>query len=348
MSDLLIVIFCLAINAVFSAYEMSFVTITDQDVEGLDEKHLKIREALRTFKTKPERTLSVIQIGITLVGAVAAAVGGSGAVENVEPYLIANFHLSETTAKIISVIVIILPLTYFSVVFGELVPKTIALRYPEEVLNFGTRLIYLIDKILSPIVTFLEKSTNGILKLLGLEKDWEDEELPESVEIGNLPSYHRKFVYNLVGLKNTKVKSAMLPWSNVSFLNFSDTDDEVKEKIHETRRSRFPVIDGDVLVGMFYAKEWKETIRGNIVPWQTVIGNALSVNPDDLILDVFLNMQKNNHHMAVVVDKHEKICGIITIEDVLEQIVGNIRDDLERNKITRLLNTRTRMKVKSR
>lgn len=343
MSDLLIVIFCLAINAVFSAYEMSFVTISNEEVDELDNKHSKVRDALKLFKLKPERTLSVIQIGITLVGAVAAAVGGTGAVENVEPFLIANFNLSQTTAKIISVILIIVPLTYFSVVFGELVPKTIALRYPAEVLNFGTRLIYLIDKILSPIVSFLEKSTSGILKFLGMEKELENEEVPEWVEIGNLPAYHRRFVTNLIELKHAKVKKAMIPWSKVSFLNFSDTDDEVKQKILETRRSRFPVLDGDVIVGMFHAKEWKETIKGTIVPWQSLLGPALIVHPEDQILDVFLKMQQNNHHLAVVAAKHGEICGIITIEDVLEQIVGNIKDDLERNKITRLLSHRKRV-----
>lgn len=243
MLDLLIVILCLGINAAFSAFEMAFVTIGKEDIEDLDDKLVSIKEKLNIFKTNPERTLSVIQIGITLVGAIAAAVGGTGAVENLEPYLIQNYNLSASFAEAIAVTIVIVPLTYFSVVFGELVPKTIALRYPDKVLAFGTGMIYLIDKLLSPIVSFLEKSTGLILKLLRLEKE-EEEELPESVEIGNLPSYHRKYVHNLVALRSKRVRAIMIPWEKVSFLDFAQSDEEVSEFISKRNRSRYPVIDG--------------------------------------------------------------------------------------------------------
>lgn len=339
MLDVFIVIACLAVNAIFSAYEMAFVTVSIEDVEEHDTK-------MKFFKQNPERTLSVIQIGITLVGAIAAAVGGTGAVENLEPYLVGKFGISKSIAEAIAVMIVIAPLTYFSVVFGELVPKTIALRYPEKVLAFGTQVIYLIEKFLSPIVTFLESSTGFILRMLGLDKEEEDD-VPESVEIGDLPNYHRKFVHNLISLKKKRVKTVMIPWERVKFLQFADTDEEVKTKLKENHRSRFPVIDGDVLVGIFHVKEWNETINGNLVPWQSILGPSFSVNPDDLTLEVFLKMQEGNFHLAVVRDSSGNFCGIVTIEDILEQIVGNIKDDLERNKIsTRLLSHRSRISFK--
>ena len=345
MLDLLIVILCLGINAAFSAFEMAFVTIGKEDIEDLDDKLVSIKEKLNIFKTNPERTLSVIQIGITLVGAIAAAVGGTGAVENLEPYLIQRYNLSASFAEAIAVTIVIVPLTYFSVVFGELVPKTIALRYPDKVLAFGTSMIYLIDKFLSPIVSFLEKSTGLILKLLRLEKE-EEEELPESVEIGNLPSYHRKFVHNLVGLRSKRVRAVMVPWEKVSFLDFAQSDEEVKESISKRNRSRYPVVDGDVLVGIFHVKEWKELINGMQVPWQSILASGLEISPTDKVLDAFLRMQEGNHHLAVVKDG-DSFVGIVTIEDVLEQIVGNIKDDLERNKIsTRLLSNRSKISFK--
>ncbi len=345
MLDFVIVIFCLAVNAIFSAYEMAFVTISDEDMNDLDEHQQTIKEKLKIFKNNPERTLSVIQIGITLVGAIAAAVGGTGAVENLEPFLVDHYGISKSIAEAIAVTIVIVPLTYFSVVFGELVPKTIALRYPQEVLGLGTRVIYFVDKILSPIVSFLEKSTGLILRILRLDKEEEDE-VPESVEIGNLPAYHRKYVHNLVALKSKKVKSIMISWDRASFLNFSDTDEDVKKKVREKYRSRLPVIDGDVLVGLFHVKEWNETIHGTLVPWQSILAPAFTVSSDEKILEAFLKMQEANHHLAVVTDNTGTFFGIITIEDILEQIVGSIKDDLERNRIARLLSHRNKISFK--
>ncbi|HXH32113.1 MAG TPA: hemolysin family protein [Bacteriovoracaceae bacterium] len=340
MLDLFIVIFCLAINAIFSAYEMAFVTISKEEVEELNDEGSHISQSLARFKGKPERTLSVIQIGITLVGAIAAAVGGTGAVETLEPYLVQQFVISKTLAEVIAVAVVIIPLTYFSVVFGELVPKTIAMRYPKEVLNLGTKLISFIDRVLSPIVTFLEISTDFFLRILKLRREEDDEDISETIEVGHLPVYHRKFVQNLVSLKGKKISKTMIPWEKVSFLKFSDTDDEAKQKIKETHHSRFPVIDGDVLVGILHVKEWNETINNFLVPWQSILGPILKISVDDKILEVFIRMQNENHHLAVVVDESEQFVGIITMVNILEQIVGNIKDDLERSRTTKMLSHR--------
>ena len=134
MLDFFIVMACLLINAFFSAYEMAFVTVSREEIEELDENSSTQRK-LKVFKKKPERTLSVIQIGITLVGAIAAAVGGTGAVESLEPWIVENYGLSRSLAEAVSVTAVIVPLTYFSVVFGELVPKTIALKHPLKVIG---------------------------------------------------------------------------------------------------------------------------------------------------------------------------------------------------------------------
>src|SRR5690606_20800940 len=128
MLDLLIVLICLCLNAFFSAYAMAFVSVSREAMQDLKEGCIKRRTS--DFKRRPERTLSVIQVGITLVGAVAAAVGGTGAVESLEPYFVERWALDRSLAEAISVTLVIVPLTYFTVVFGELVPKTIALKHP--------------------------------------------------------------------------------------------------------------------------------------------------------------------------------------------------------------------------
>lgn len=339
MLDFLIVIACLSINAFFSAYEMAFVTVSREEIEELDETG-STKKRLALFKRKPERTLSVIQIGITLVGAIAAAVGGTGAVESLEPWIVANYDLSRSLAEAISVVVVIVPLTYFSVVFGELVPKTIALKHPLKVIGFGTTILGGIDSLLSPIVTFLEISTNFLLKLLRLnEGPVEDESMGEAVEIGNLPVYHQKFVQNLVALKGRKVSKAMIPWDKVAHLNFGDSEDEIRAKIYNTPHSRFPVVDGDVVVGILLKKELQ-------IPWQGTLHSAVKVKDTDKVLEAFLKMQDKKTPLSVVEDTEGKYVGIITIEDIIEEVVGDIDDKADFSKASKLLSHRPRINLK--
>jgi putative hemolysin len=128
--EFIVVLICLLLNSFFAAFEMAFVTVTKEDLADSADKFKDEITKIFLLKKNPERTLSVIQIGISLVGAISAAVGGNGAVESFSPYLESKFGLSPTMAEATSVLSVILPLTYLSVVFGELVPKTIALNNP--------------------------------------------------------------------------------------------------------------------------------------------------------------------------------------------------------------------------
>jgi putative hemolysin len=346
MLDFLIVIACLFINAFFSAYEMAFVTVSREEIDELDENGIT-QKKLITFKKKPERTLSVIQIGITLVGAIAAAVGGTGAVESLEPWIVENYGISRSFAEAISVVAVIIPLTYFSVVFGELVPKTIALKHPLKVIGFGTAILGMIDSLLSPIVTFLEISTNSLLKLLGLsEGAAEDESMGETVEIGNLPEYHQKFVQNLVALKGRKVSKAMIPWEKVDHLNFSESEEDVRAKIIQTPHSRFPVIDSDVVVGILLKKELPDSQFQGQTPWQGILQGALKVKEDDRVLEAFLKMQEKKIPLSIVEDSEGKYVGIITIEDIIEEVVGDIEDKADYSKTSKILSNRPRINLK--
>lgn len=344
MLDFFIVVLCLVINAFFSAYEMAFVTVTKEEILELDERG-SIARRLNSFKKKPERTLSVIQIGITLVGAIAAAVGGTGAVESLEPYIVQEHGLSPAMAQVIAVTVVILPLTYFSVIFGELVPKTIALKHPLKVLTLGTNVLGFIDRVLSPIVTFLELSTNFLLKLVGLNSQVvEDESMGETIDIGNLPQFHQNFVKNLVGLKSYKVRKTMIPWDQVVYMNFADSEDEVRTKLSNTPHSRFPVVDDDVLVGILNVKELPDA-RNTNQPWQAVLRPAVKVGSNEKVLEALLKLQAKHSHLAVVQDD-DKFVGIITIEGVLEEVVGDIYDNSDQSKFNKMLSNRSKINFK--
>lgn len=346
MLDFIIVLFCLAINAFFSAYEMAFVTVTRDELDDLESEAQSILTKINFFKKKPERTLSVIQIGISLVGAIAAAVGGTGAVENLEPYFVKHFDFSTSLAEALSVAIVIIPLTYFSVVFGELVPKTIALKNPIQIILLGTNILNFIDRFLSPIVTFLEVSTNFFLKILGLhEKNDEDESLGESIEIGNLPGYHQKFVQNLVSLKGRKVNKVMIPWTKVCSLDFSDNEDEIRTKLASTPHARYPVTDGDTIVGILLKKDLPDAHMQFQIPWQGILRNAIIVNETDKVLEAFLKMQESQTPLAIVNNEEHKYVGIITIEDILEGIVGDINDKTDNSMTSKMLSSRQKINI---
>lgn len=345
MLDLLIVICCLGINAFFSAYEMAFVTVSREEIEELDETS-PTRKRLASFKKKPERTLSVIQIGITFVGAIAAAIGGKGAVESLEPYFLENFEISRTMAEALAVFIVIAPLTYFSVVFGELVPKTLALKHPLKVICLGTKVLGLIDRFLSPIVSFLEISTQLLLSAFGLaNRPDEDESMGQSVEIGNLPEYHQRFVQNLVSLKGCKVSKAMISWDKVTSLNFSDSEDEVRTLLFSTPHSRIPVIDADIVVGILFRKDLPEAQIQDRVPWQSILRPALKVSRGQKILEAFRKMQEKQTPLAIVEDDQGKFTGIITIEDIIEEVVGDIKDKADYSVASKLLSNRSRINL---
>jgi putative hemolysin len=348
MLDFFIVILCLVINAFFSAYEMAFVTVSKEELGDLEESSKSLFKKISLFKKKPERTLSVIQIGITLVGAIAAAVGGTGAVESLEPYIVKNYGLSTSVAEGIAVTIVIIPLTYFSVVFGELLPKTVALKYPTKILYFGTRTLGLIDKFLSPIVTFLEISTNFLLKTLKMgDKIEEDESLGQTVDIGNLPDYHQRFVQNLVDLKGRRVSRVMKPWKDVAFLNFSESEEEIRARMHQSFHSRFPVVDGDTLVGLLYRKELPENQAQHNFPWQGILRPAIKLKESEKVLEAFLEMQKKRDQMAIVTDSNDRYIGIVTIEDILEEVVGDIDDYIDQGRIKKMLSNRGKISLKS-
>ncbi len=346
MLDFFIVVACLGINAFFSAYEMAFVTVSREEIEELDEDS-STRKTVTFFKRKPERTLSVIQIGITLVGTIAAAVGGTGAVESLEPFIVNEYGLSRSIAEAIAVTIVIIPLTYFSVVFGELVPKTFALKYPLKIIAIGTIILSFIDRILSPIVSLLEISTNFLLKIIGIgENAQEDESMGEAVQIGHLPEYHQRFVQNLVSLKGRKVSKAMIPWEKVSHVNFSDTEELVRRKAASFSHSRIPVTDGDIVVGVLLKNELPDSQYQDRVPWQGILRQAVKVKENQKVLEAFLKMQEKQTPVAIVENDEEKYVGIITIEDIIEEVVGDIKDKADFSMTSKLLSNRTRINLK--
>lgn len=170
MAELLVICICLILNALFASYEMAFVSVSKAELKKLARDPFRRRQSkdaqmVLAWRDRPERTLSIIQIGITLVGAVSAAVGGAGSSESIEPFLISELHWKQNTAEVISIALVVIPLTFVNVLMGELVPKSLALKNSIRISLFGARWISWIERIFSPAVNMFEWATRHVLRI---------------------------------------------------------------------------------------------------------------------------------------------------------------------------------------
>ncbi len=342
MFEVIIVFMCLFINAVLSCVEMAFVTVSRPHLKKLAADGDLLAKKVLNLKSNPERVLSVLQIGITLVGAISAAVGGAGAEEAISPYFQSQWGLSDDSAEALAIVAVVLPLTFFSVVIGELVPKTLALKFPMRFAKLGGTFLHLLDKFFSPIVFLLELSTRIILspflKRLGKEKV---AEVSGTIEIDNLTEAHKQYVLNLIEVDKRKVKDILLPWNLVTKVNKQDRPFEVLDVIKKSGHTRIPVMDGDTPIGILHSKEFISETEVSKIDWLQLVRPVLIIGPDEHILNALKTLQSNRNHMGVIW-KDSKPSGIVTIEDIFEEVVGEIYDEDDNPQVLLSSNSRIR------
>ncbi|MBO9665325.1 MAG: HlyC/CorC family transporter [Bdellovibrio sp.] len=340
MAELLVVLLCLFINMLLSGAEMAFVTVRKMQLQRISDTDRRAR-ILLALKANPERTLSVIQIGITLVGAVAAAVGGAGAEEALSPKLIEMFQVSQNTADALSIALVVLPISYLSVVVGELVPKTLALRHSLSIALWAARALYIGEKVLSPAVWILEKSTHFILKLFSFGLVAEDHKHEHDIEIEDLPHQTKQYVMNLVSADKMLARDIMSPWSDVVYIRKDDAIEDVETIIVNSGHTRIPVMHDNEIVGLINSKEFFVARKYKNIDWQTLIRPVLKFKAFEPVFRILLKMQEQNSHMAIIYER-ANIVGLVTMENIFEEIIGDIFDEDDDGYVKKLLAARGR------
>lgn len=345
MDEIIVVAICLFLNALFAAYEMAFVSVPRSELRGLARSGNKEAKTILSLRENPERTLSAIQIGITLVGAVAAAVGGAGAGETLEPYFIQKLTMSERVAEFLSVALVVIPITYLSVVVGELVPKTLALRNPTKIVLRGAKTLFVADRILSPMISLLEWSTKKILKTF-FRKSKSSPPLDQApIEIDSFSPVHQRFMLNMAEIEKKRIRDILLPWSQVVFVQKSSSMDEVTQLVVSSGHTRLPVKENGNVAGLLHTKEFialKESGESN---WQAIVRPVLLVQPTDSALGVMRLLQDKKNHMAVVVSSTGDRLGIVTLEDILEEVVGDIFDEDDDERVRKVYAAKVKSRV---
>lgn len=338
MSALIVVLFCLFINGLLSAFEMAFVNVGKAELKQLAKTGRRDSRILLKLRERPERTLSVLQIGITLVGAISAAVGGAGAEDALAPIFEARFGWSQHVAEGASIAVIVLPLTYFSVVIGELVPKTLALRNSMKIALFSSYWLALGDRVLGPIVTLLERSTKFFMRLIfpRMKTGGDTVDEPASINLSSLSHQHQEYVLNLFHIELKKLREIVVPWEQTTHVLVTNTIEEVLSVVIKNGHTRLPVMDGEKVVGILHAKEFLSFVSSGETGWTAIIREPLIARGSDGLLRTLRIMQERKKHMALVMEE-ERVAGIVTLEDIIEEVVGDIYDEDDDGNLRRLL-----------
>lgn len=341
----LIVAVCLFCNALLAAAEIAFVTLTRSQVRELLKTGKKSAEILRELRQNPERTLSVIQIGISLVGAIAAAVGGVQVAESLAPYFRNQFDVGEKSAEFMAIVVLVIPLTFLEVIFGELVPKTLALRNPSRIALASARWLDRMDRVFLPIVDFLEWSTKKILTVFFPKSRIPAPASNETVELDQLSSQARQYVLNLVGVEKKRVRDVMLPWAQVDHVMFAQSIGDVEVIALRSGHTRLPVLAEGQLFGIVNTKELLALVKSGGDKWTQIVRPMSKVSEGDSLFKALRQMQEKRSHLSAVFNG-SNLVGIVTMEDIIEEIIGEIYDEDDDGALRRILSSSGRAKLR--
>ncbi len=334
MITLLIVCACLLLNAVLSCAEMAFVTIDDKLLRKKVLEGDKNAAYIEQMGDSPERILSVVQIGITLVGAISAAVSGAGAEESLAPKIMQWFSVTEQVADTASIVLIVAPLTILSVIIGELVPKSIAIRFSMPVILFLAPGLKVAEKVLGPLVNPMEKVTEFIMRLI-LRSKPKGEETTEGEELSlkGLRHEYKQYFHNLLDLDSKNIGMIMVGWDKVDRLSSTAEADEVSALILSSRRTRIPIVDANEVYGYLHSKEFVNLSQSGVGEnWLSFVRPIQSLPKDTKVLHALRTMQKKKAHFMIV-GTPEKPEGIVTLEDILEEVFGDFVDEDEDGKV---------------
>lgn len=338
----LLQIVLIIINAVFACAEIAVISMNDNKLEKLAAAKDKRAVRLMKLTEQPARFLATIQVGITLAGFLASAFAADNFSDYLTNWLVGmDIGIPAATIDAISVVLITLILSFFTLVLGELVPKRIAMRKAEALALKMSGLVYVISKIFKPIVSLLTVSTNFLLRLIGIDPNAEDDVVTEEEirmmvdagsEKGTIQKTEKDFIQNVFEFDNTSIDEIMTHRTETVFLWLEDDDVTWEENIIEAAHSVYPVCDNtpDNIKGLLYSKDYfrlKDKSRGNVL--KNAVRPAVFV-PEALNADkLFYNMKKSRNHFAVVLDEYGGVSGIVTMKDLLEELVGELEDDYQ-------------------
>jgi putative hemolysin len=330
----------IALNAIFACAEIAVLSINETKLERMADQGDKRAKRLWKLTREPAKFLATIQVAITLSGFLGSAFAADSFSEPLVAWILSlGVKIPENTLDTIAVVLITLILSYFTLVFGELVPKRVAMK-KAEALGLGiSGLVSGISSVFKPIVWFLSVSTNGVLRLLGIDPNEADEQVNEEEilmmvdagsEKGAIDEQEKEFIQNVFEFDDLTAEEIAVHRTEVTFLWMEDPMEEWVKTIHDSRHTLYPVCDGspDNIVGILNAKDYFRLENRSREEVMREAVKAPFFVPETIKADVlFRKMKKTRNVMAIVLDEYGGMVGIITLNDLIEQLVGDLGED---------------------
>lgn len=343
ISQLIVLTILILINAYFAASEIAFISLNDAKIEKqAKEGNKKAKQIEKMLKT-PSKFLATIQIGITLAGFLSSAFASETFADKIAPYLYNMIPaISLGVWKSISIIFITIILSFFTLVFGELVPKRLAMKHYEKISFATIGVIRTISIITAPFVKLLTSVTNGISKIFGVGENEEETVTEEEIkmmvdqgeESGTIKEDEKELINNVFEFNDITVSEIMRHRKDIFAVDINISTEELLEELskEEYRYSRIPVYDEtiDEIKGVLYVKDVLKNINKKTFKVKNVIKDAYFISQNRLINEVFKELQKNKKQLAIILDEYGGTAGIVTMEDILEELVGDIYDEYDK------------------
>ncbi|NFI56923.1 HlyC/CorC family transporter [Clostridium botulinum] len=339
-SQIILIVILTLVNAFFASAEMAIVSLNKNKIKLLEEEGNKKAIILLKLMEEPTKFLSTIQVGITLAGFFNSASAATGISQDLARYLSGlNVPYSNKIALIIVTVII----SYITLVFGELFPKRIALKKSEAIAMFSVRPILYVSKITAPFIKLLSASTNILVSLAGLDKEGLDEkvskeEIKSLVEVGQehgvINETEKEMINSIFEFDDKLADEVMTPRTEVYLINIDKPLEEYLDELLEEKYSRVPVYEEDIdnIIGILYMKDFILEARKHEfenVNIREILHSPYFVPETKNIDDLFNELKSYKKHMAILIDEYGGFSGIVTIEDLVEEVMGNIDDEYD-------------------
>ena len=340
MARLLVLIVLILINAFFAATEIAFISLNDAKIEKQAKDGNKKAKKIRKMLKEPSKFLATIQIGITLEGFLSSAFAADAFADSLAPALNNWIDLGLDAWRSISIVLITIVLSYFSLVFGELVPKRLAMKNYEKIAFATVGIVRVIYIITAPFVKLLTASTNGIARIFGVtgaeEGTVTEEEIRMMVDVGeekgSIQEEEKELINNVFEFNDKDVSEVMIHRKDIYAIDITSEIGDILGDLKEYKYSRIPVYEDtiDNIVGVLFIKDLLANVnRKNPIKISKLIREPYFVSEGKPINELFDELQKHKQQMAIVLDEYGGTAGLITMEDIIEELVGNIFDEYD-------------------
>lgn len=346
--ELLVILLLIGLNGFFSMAEFAIISVRKGRLAQLVADGDERAVIIDTYQKDPHVLLAVIQIGVTVAGSAASTVGGIVAIEHLRPFLqTLPWPFLQRAAEPLAALTVVVSVSYITLIVGELVPKAIGLQYADRIALKLARPMQFIARLTAPVVLVLTTSSKAVQRMIGMQGEQDvfitREEVQHMVQEGHesgvFSQAENEYIQNVFEFTHTCVREVMVPRTRMVALDLQFTREQLIQIILDSQYSRYPVYREDIeeIVGVLHDKDIMGTlIRGEELHLEQIIRPPVFVPESKKVNDLLKEMQRTRNHMALVVDEYGGISGLVTTEDLLEELVGEIEDEHDAGESNRI------------